>query len=430
MKKINLIIVLVFAMNCGLKSQEYPINLKKAYQYFMEAKDLADKDNSELWGVNIYGPMMFVDPQTKFVVTNHSDTLGILEQKEKVFIGYLKPEDGIANTAIKWAGETWMMIMWESLSDDHLKRKNLMMHELYHCIQEKIGLPIKADNNSHLDEMQARIWLKMEWNALEKAVFSKGQARIQSITDALIFRNYRHELFSGAKENEAILEMNEGIAEYTGFKLSLLKKKDQLNYFKTVTSSRKVVKSYVRSFAYVSGPLYGYLLDAKSQVWHRQLSPDSDLGDLLKRYYDIDLESVTQLNIESCASKYNFSKVLAFEQQREEKRLVRIEALMDKFINNPVLKFDLKKMTISFDPRSLQPLSNYGTVYNIIRVVDLWGVLDVNNDALMSSDWKVIKVSAMDLIEDQNIISGNGWTLKLNDGWRLEDDGFNKILVK
>lgn len=430
MKKIISIIVLVFALNSGLESQEYPINLEKAHQYFMEAKVLSEKDNSRLWGVKFYDPMMFVDLKTRFIITNKADLQENLKQDGNVFVGYLKPEDAIANTAVKWAGETWMMIMWAAMSNDILKRTNLMMHELYHCIQTKIGLPTQACDNKHLDQMKARIWIKMEWNALEKAIFSRGKERKQSIKNAIEFRSYRHSIYPEAQENEIKLEMNEGIAEYTGFKLSLLKKKDQLNYFKTSIPERKNVKSYVRSFAYVSGPLYGYLLDEKSDDWRSGLTQNSDLGVLLANLYEIHNNCDDEETIIAQAQKYDYTNVFNFESQREKQRLLKLKVLEDKFINNSVLKLNLKNIGIAFDPRTLQPFKNYGTVYQTIRVTDDWGILEVKNEALMSADWSMITVSTEGILIEGELIKGDGWTLQLKEGWKIENDGNDKMVVR
>ena len=430
MKKMITIFALFFTVISQAEIEEYPINLEKAYLYFKEARELSAKDDGKLWGIKLYGPMMFVDSQTRFIVTNEADSIGILEKKGNVFIGYLKPEDGIANTATRWAGKLWMMIIWNSVSDDKLQRTNLMMHELYHCIQDKIGLAIQWDKNGHLDEMQARILMKMEWNALETAIFSIGSERNQAIRDALNFRYYRQKLFSGSKENECKLEMNEGLAEYTGFKLSILKPEDQLNYFKTITQNRKEVNSFVRSFAYVSGPLYGYLLDEVSDSWRKKLNPNSDLGALLKDCYKIELNDFNQKKIEQLTVLYDYDKVLDFETKREEKRILRIKSLTEKLINNPILKINLKEMGIQYDPREVQPLKNYGTVYHTIRVTDEWGILDVSEDALMSDDWKTITVSAAKFKINNNFIEGNGWNLTLNEGWKIKEEDGYKTLVK
>ena len=56
-----------------------------------------------------------------------------------------------------------------------------------------------------------------------------------------------------------------------------------------------------------------------------------------------------------------------------------------------------------------------GIVYPNIRVTDNWGILTVENGALMSSKWDKISVT-IPLKHENNHISGDGWTLELKDG--------------
>jgi phage tail protein X len=60
----------------------------------------------------------------------------------------------------------------------------------------------------------------MEWRALERALRQTGPARSAAIADALLFRTYRRTLFPDSAKNENALELNEGLAEYTGVRLS------------------------------------------------------------------------------------------------------------------------------------------------------------------------------------------------------------------
>jgi len=422
MKKILLIIMILYAIGISqLAAQEYPIDLEKAHQYFMEAKELADKDNSRLWGINMYGPMLFVDPSTRFVVTNEADLLGKLKKEKNVFIGKLSEQDGIANTSTEWAGKRWMMILWPSLSNNNLERTNLMMHELYHCVQKKIGMEMKSEMNNHLDEMQARIWLTMEWNALEKAVFSKGKEREQSIYDALIFRNYRHKIYPGSKENECNLEMNEGIAEYTGFKLSYLNPEDQQNYFRNRLKSGKMTESYVRSFAYLSGPMYGYLLDESRFKWKQKLKNEGDLGNLLQSAYSIKLDTLNLNQIaENRSLAYNYNTVYGMEKMREDDRLNEVNELTTKLVERPILIIDFVNMNYQFNPNNLKSLDNYGTVFPTIRVNDDWGILEVNGgSALMNKARTAISISAQKIKIKGKLIEGEEWTLELDTAWML-----------
>lgn len=79
-------------------------------------------------------------------------------------------------------------------------------------------------------------------------------------------------------------------------------------------------------------------------------------------------------------------------------------------------------MNVSFDPRNIIPIEDKGTVYPNIRVTDLWGILTVENGALMSSNWDKISISNPARTEDKKIF-GDGWILELTDGYTIEKDG-------
>src|SRR4029079_18945604 len=124
-----------------------------------------------------------------------------------------------ANTALDWAGVHWTMVMWP-VADFRQARERLLLHECFHRLQEKLGLPARDAVNSHLDTLNGRIWIQMEWRALERALRQTGPARVAAIADALLFRAYRRSLFADAAGKENALELNEGLSEYTGVKLS------------------------------------------------------------------------------------------------------------------------------------------------------------------------------------------------------------------
>ncbi len=74
--------------------------------------------------------------------------------------------------------------------------------------------------------------------------------------------------------------MNEGLAEYTGYAL----------YAPDSASARwrlvndlvnPQAQTFVRSFAYLSGPAYGLLLDERMPKWRSTLNAASDLGAIL-----------------------------------------------------------------------------------------------------------------------------------------------------
>src|SRR3954454_10406766 len=199
---------------------QHAIDLVKPAQYFGEAKVASDADAGALWGVRLYGPMMFADPRSRAVVANQADAEGKLKREGDVWTGTLPPNVGIANTATNWAGVRWTMIMWGALGQFRQDRVRLMMHECFHRVQDGIGLPAVDAVNNHLDTMDGRIWLQLEWRALDRALRTSGVERKQALANALAFRDHRRQLIASAAKAESALERNEGLAEYTGVRIA------------------------------------------------------------------------------------------------------------------------------------------------------------------------------------------------------------------
>ena len=158
-----------------------------AASYFAEARALADRDGGRLWGVRLDGPMLFVDPATRRVVANQADAEGRLVGRDGVFAGQIDDDVAVANTAVTWSGVHWTMIVWP-LPSDPGRRAELMAHEMFHRVQASLRLPMSNPANAHLDTLDGRYWLQLEWRALRAALESPGPGRAAAVADALAFR--------------------------------------------------------------------------------------------------------------------------------------------------------------------------------------------------------------------------------------------------
>ena len=134
-------------------------------------------------------------------------------------MGYLPKDVIIANTAVDWSGTRWTMVQWP-LPQSSLPRNRLLAHELFHRIQPDLHLQAASSDNPQLDSLEGRFWLQLEWKALAAALTQSGEAQSRSIHDALAFRAERHKVFPGSQESERALELNEGLAQYTGLSAS------------------------------------------------------------------------------------------------------------------------------------------------------------------------------------------------------------------
>jgi hypothetical protein len=106
---------------------------------------------------------------------------------------------------------------------------------------------------------------------------------------------------------------------------------------------------------------------------------------------------------------------------RERQRQERLTALRRRLVDGPVLVIRLQAMHVQFDPRTLQPLGEHGTVYPTLRIADTWGVLTVDGAALLHSDWSAVSVPANGIEAGQvgGTVETEGWTLELADGWAI-----------
>ncbi len=421
MRNLNLLVVVALLailpsfQNRAL-AQSSPIDTTLASQYFQEAQAVCNRDNGRLWGVSLCAPMLFVDRKTRTVVANQADKEGILTKDGNVFVGQLPAKVNIANTATEWAGVKWTMVIFP-LPEDKIRRANLMAHEMWHRVQNDIGFPSSGAANNHLDSRDGRMWLQLEWRALAAALMSRGKQRHQAIADALLFRAYRRAVFPQAASEEREMEMHEGLAEYTGVRLSGSPNLNQYVVDKDLKEAAQK-QTFVRSFAYASGPAYGILLDETKTNWRNNLKKEDDLGSLLQKRLSIKLPQNIEQAAELRAKNYDSDKLRAFETERENNRQKLLAEYRAKLVDGAVLELPILRMSMQMNPGTLVPLEPIGTVYPDIRIVDAWGILTVTKGALIKSDFSKIYVSAPSSLSAPSI-QGDGWTLELNAGWTV-----------
>ena len=68
------------------KGVEYITNLKAA-DYFEKVESICNKDNGDLWGMNLYGPLMLVDVETRRIFANMPDSSGLLKPRDGIYTG-------------------------------------------------------------------------------------------------------------------------------------------------------------------------------------------------------------------------------------------------------------------------------------------------------------------------------------------------------
>lgn len=414
---------LLLGLPCVARAQApNPIPIDSAKRAFAEARALCSADAGKLWDMSLCGPIMFVDAPSRSIVASESDAKGALSAKDGVFVGVLPAEQNVANTAVDWSGVRWTQMLWP-IADDERLRATIVMHELFHRIQNQLGLPKMAGgDNAHLDELDGRYYLQLEWRALARAVAAQREAdRADAAKDALRFRAERYRLYPKAAAEERALEQNEGLAEYTGVRLGNPTAELQTRMALHDLSAHVRDATFVRSFAYATGPAYGLLLDRYASGWRAQLKSGDGFEVMLSRALHVGAAANDSLLVAKRAQSYDGAVLHAAEADRDAKRRVQLALNRKKFIDGPVLTLRFRKMNVQFNPSNLQPLGDAGTVYPTIRITDEWGVIEGKNGALMKPDWSALVVSAP-AVTTGSAVTGDGWTLTLRRGWKIVPD--------
>ncbi|MEG3092877.1 hypothetical protein [Sphingomonas sp. PB1R3] len=386
---------------------------KAASEAITKYRILCRRDGGRLWGRSLCGPIMLVDPETRTVYADRNTTGHDLRPSGALFIGTLPQDIGMANTAIDWAGTRWTMVMLP-LPSDRDRRETLLMHEAFHRIQPDRLPPPVAALPDHLDTLDGRLLLRLEWRALAHALRTQGEQQCTAIRDALAFRAHRRNLATEAAGRENALEINEGIAEYTGKRLGA--GKDAVTSTIGTLADYDRRDGYMRSFAYASGPAYGLLLDWLSPGWRNDLRPDSDLGALLHHAIgDGALPAV-----EAVRDRYDFTGIRSEEAVKAQAHARQAAHWRAALIDGPVLRLPLIDMQIEFNPQNVFALPPSGTVYPTATIRDAWGTLTVEQGVLIAQDWKSASIAGPSSAHGKDYV-GVGWTLKLSPDWIMSN---------
>jgi hypothetical protein len=401
------------------------IDTELARAFFAEAEALG-REGRPLWGIGLDGPMLFVDARTREAVANVADTLGVLREAAGVWVGVLPSEVGVANTAVDWAGRRWTMLVWP-LPYGRLSRGRLMVHEMFHRVQPELGLAGADATNAHLDSEEGRLLLRLEWRALQLALADTGAARLRALSDAIWFRSRRQERFPAGAAEERALELNEGLAEYTGMRVALPANARagwaavQIENYDARASESAVG----RSFAYATGPALGFLLDAADETWRTRVDGETDLSRLLAEAYGISADG--ERGLSERWVPYGGERLAVEESGRSRAFAAREARMRARFVDGPTLTLPAtEEMRYTFNPGEVVPYGEGGTVYLTTEVRDTWGLLKVTMGGalLIREGRRIARIIVPAPGEGEpDARRGDGWTLDLRDGWELVPGG-------
>ena len=406
-----------------------PICFDKASYLFERLDVLLDADDGYLWGINLHGPVVIVDELTRYAVANMPDEREIFSRQGDLYVGRLPEETIMGVTASEFGGRLWGMVTWGFIEnegfidseevDSIVHITDTMLHELFHARQhlffegELGGYP-----PSHLNNLDARINLRLELNVLLHALRTTGEDRRLAVADALSIRAERHRLYPDDIQAENLFEASEGTAVYTEAILGRDNLADRIALLEIYRNHEDLSLIYF----YYTGAAYALLLDEFSIEWREGIRWDTDLAEILGE--GIGFTEVTPFN-EIDIENYGYLEIRSLEEAwvAENERLIG-EA--EDALSGSLLFLDTEGefdfFSESVDIRILDLEQDRTVFYGDFTYTTHYGKLELTGGFLqLWSGMGQHAISASDMEVDGNRIITPNWVLTLNEGYRLRE---------
>ena len=141
----------------GLTERRRHVELPRVANSFQA---LCERDGGRLWGVSICAPMVIGDARTQTFATSQPPPDA---PRPKLI--------GLVNGPIQWGNTMWAALTWDTIANWPARtRGEAFLHESFHIVQPALILNGPAGANEHLDSVDGRYWLRLEWRALARAL--------------------------------------------------------------------------------------------------------------------------------------------------------------------------------------------------------------------------------------------------------------------
>ncbi|MFV0398137.1 MAG: hypothetical protein ACK5JU_09005, partial [Bacteroidales bacterium] len=286
------------------------------------------------------------------------------------------------------------------------QRVNLLCHEIFHTYQQSLGIDNQHSANYHMDEVQGRALLRIEMNALQQVI----SGELASLKDALLARAYRQSLYPN--NNEDLYELNEGLAEYTGVKLSIENTreyiKSRLNY--------DIRRGYTNAFGYFTGSAYATILDDIYPQWRYDRDLSKGLIYLIKKVRPQYATEIDKSELDNLLIKFAYTQILA-----NEKKELNGFGDIDKFKDllkpeSSKLRISNQKINFTYNPHDRVISLGDAVLLRNMTITGEWGQINSKNGIVRLNNWSALYLLPPSTITP-NIIQGDHYEIRLNRGW-------------
>ena len=398
---------------------------KKASGLFAEAQRVCAADGGELWGENLWGPVLLVRDSDKLTFTNESALLPVSQKMDALYCGILDSDIVVAGSAIRFKGSEVAVVPMFYLSDSAMVE--VFVHELFHRFQNRhYNMGEVVYDNAHVDTRMGRTLVLCELLELSKALSCNVLERQPYIERALAFRKWRWTLFPDKITDECRFEFQEGLAMYTQYRICFqdsLKVAQQLcQEVERLLSSPNLSRQY----GYNMGAMYACLNDI-APLWRQDAAPSMNLSEIAGKLYGIDpskLEDTMALK-----QSDSYLRVIQDIDTLEIERQKVIDKVTELLRTKSVIYLRTNDYQMGFNPACVMGLDELGNYFTVIElkgdfgtIYSEYGCLILNQPILILPSSNIKKISK----------KSPEFSIELNKGWRLQrcEDGYEVVKTR
>ena len=412
------------------KSNNLPV-AEKAKEELSKAKKILESDNGKLWGEQIWNDriLALAADNSVYALTSFA---GSSQDSGGLFVAKLPANTfSFVNTTQNYDNQQYATVREDYLSDNSAT----IIHELFHILQNKHrilnGTPI-----DYLDNYDARLWLRLEFQALRNCLNSidkdKDKKQIDNyLQDAIVFRKMRHKGNEEFLQRELELETLEGLANYTGHVLSTYPNKYE-RAIKEI-NQRESLNSYTRMSVYATGFAYGVIFDYLKMNWKQGLDSVYHFEEIYEDEYLKHKLILNEQLVEQAKERNNFTEIHQQETERKDIAESRISELRRQLVEEPTLSVKLvdPKLRMAYDANGTVMIDGAGMAYTtMIEVTDASGGNNFGSYSFSAIHNPVkitgvlytidgIFVFPLPFRQEGNKIIGETYEIILNEGWAV-----------
>jgi hypothetical protein len=378
------------------------------------AETLNKPESKALWNLALNAPIILVDHFNNKVFFTAVENGTVQALREEAWDERVP----LANSFFEYEGKKHVIIIHAAFMNAPCEERiNLLSHEIFHLYQNSLGIKNEASVNYHMDEAQGRALLQIEMKALQQ--FLSGNTG--SLSDALHIRAYRQRLYP--ENNEDMYELNEGLAEYTGIRLSMpdLREyvKQRLNY--------DIARGYTNAFGYHTGAAYAIVLDELYPEWRQDRELTQGLVHLIGKAQPQYVATPDENTIAQLLAQYHYASIVANEEAELHSfgDIAQFQALLKP--ETPKLRLTNQNIHFTYNPNDRVISLNDAVLLRNMTVAGEWGQATVKSGIVRLNNWSAFYLLPPTGIT-ANIIQGDHYEMKLNPGWKVvEEKGIYEI---